>query len=156
MSGSILAVATWPFSIVTPICSDRQAQPLGPFPITQFKPGVGPLRFRDLRHLPGDLGLDDPHYSSVVDTPVHPYFIAGRMAPLTRHNFTYGPTIHVRSQIQHRQEGIAGREIVINAQIVDAYDRKGHWYQVLDGVVTTDQGSLAQLRHTTIFRPRQK
>lgn len=103
-----------------------------------------------------DLGLDDPHYSSAADTPIHPYFIAGRMAPLTRHNFTYGPTIHVRSQIQHKQEGISGREVVINAQIVDAYDRKGHWYQVLDGVVTTDQGSLAQLRHTTIFRPRQQ
>ena len=101
-----------------------------------------------------DLGLDDPLYQSNSNVPIHPYFIAGRMAPLTRHNFSYGPTIHVRSQIQHCKQGMSDREVVINAQIVDAYERKGHWYQVLDGIVTSDQGTLAQLRHTTIFRPR--
>ena len=101
-----------------------------------------------------DLRLSDPHYQGSERTPIHPYFIAGRMAPLTRHNFTYGPTIHVRSQIQHRQQGTSDCEVLINAQIVDAYERKGHWYQVLDGVVTSPQGTLAQLRHTTIFRPR--
>ena len=77
------------------------------------------------------------------------------MAPLTRHNFTYGPTIHVRTQIQHLAPAPAGQQIVIGAQIVDAFDRKGHWYQVLDGVISgsADQ-PLARLRHTTIFRPR--
>ena len=101
-----------------------------------------------------DLGLDDPHYQGRETVPIHPYFVAGRMAPLTRHNFTYGPTIHVRSQIQHCKQGTSDREVLINAQIVDAYERKGHWYQVLDGIVSSDEGMLAQLRHTTIFRPR--
>ena len=85
---------------------------------------------------------------------VHPYFLAGRMAPLTRHNFTFGPTIHVRSQIQHCREARSGCEITVGAQIVDAYDRKGHWYQVLDGIVSDSQGELARIRHHTIFRPR--
>ena len=76
------------------------------------------------------------------------------MAPLTRHNFTYGPTIHVRSQIQHVREARADAAFVVGAQIVDAYERNGHWYQVLDGIVSDDHGVLAMLRHHTIFRPR--
>lgn len=101
-----------------------------------------------------DLGVTDPHYQGEGALPIHPYFLAGRMAPLTRHNFTYGPTIHVRSQIQHLREGWSDREIVVGARIVDAYERKGHWYQVLDGVVSDDVGALALIRHHTIFRPR--
>ena len=103
-----------------------------------------------------DLGLATERYldTSTRSRFVHPYFLAGRMAPLTRHNFTYGPTIHVRSQIQHHRETRSDCEITVGAQIVDAYDRKGHWYQVLDGIVTDDLGELARIRHHTIFRPR--
>lgn len=103
-----------------------------------------------------DLGLQSGACSRKEPGPgfVHPYFLAGRMAPLTRHNFTYGATIHVRSQIQHRREATAEREITVGAQIVDAYERNRHWYQVLDGIVTDDTGELAVIRHHTIFRPR--
>ena len=85
---------------------------------------------------------------------VHPYFLAGRMAPLTRHNFTYGPTIHVRSQIQHTRLPVSEREFVVGAKIVDAYERNEHWYQVLDGIVTDPDGEVCRIRHHTIFRPR--
>jgi acyl dehydratase len=86
---------------------------------------------------------------------VHPWFLAARMAPLTRHNFTYGPTIHVRTQIQHRSEVAAGQQLIIGARIVSAHERNEHWYQVLDGMVSTAEGvEVARLRHTTIFRPR--
>lgn len=102
-----------------------------------------------------DLGLPSERYSrSATGGFVHPYFLAGRMAPLTRHNFTYGPTIHVRSQIQHRREARANCEITVGAQIVDAYDRNQHWYQVLDGIITDQISELAVIRHHTIFRPR--
>jgi len=43
---------------------------------------------------------------------------------------------------------------VIDAQIVDAYNRNDYWYQVLDGVVSDSHGELAVMRHHTIFRPR--
>ena len=103
-----------------------------------------------------DLATNDPHYVQTAQAPVpiHPYFLAGRMAPLTRHNFTYGPTIHVRSQIQHKREGYSDRQIIVGASIVDAYERNGHWYQILDGLVTDAEGELARIRHHTIFRPR--
>jgi hypothetical protein len=103
-----------------------------------------------------DLGQTTSH---VADGRLHPWFLAARMAPLTRHNFTYGPTIHVRTQIQHRGPAQAAQEVVVGARIVEAYERKGHWYQVLDGLVVGDGGApgcreLARLRHHSIFRPR--
>ena len=107
------------------------------------------------------LALDDLGQTSsrVPDDRLHPWFLAARMAPLTRHNFTYGPTIHVRTQIQHVGPAPAGQEIVIGARIVQVYERKHHWYQVLDGLVVGDGGApgcreLARLRHHSIFRPR--
>jgi hypothetical protein len=107
------------------------------------------------------LRLDDlgQRSSRVPDGCLHPWFLAGRMAPLTRHNFTYGPTIHVRTQIQHCSLAHADQEVVVGARLVEVYDRKDHWYQVLDGLVVGgggDAGSseLARIRHLSIFRPR--
>lgn len=103
-----------------------------------------------------DLGLPSSPVVDVADPPLlHPYFLAARMAPLTRHNFTYGPTIHVRTQIQHLGGATADQEITIGARLVDVFERNGHGYQVLDGVITGrgDQ-QLARLRHHTIFHPR--
>jgi len=98
-----------------------------------------------------DLGRDR---SVVPADRLHPWFLAGRMAPLTRHNFTYGPTIHVRSQIQHVGPARLG-EVVVGAVIREVYDRNGHAYQVLDGAVTDGDGrGIARIRHHTIFRPR--
>jgi acyl dehydratase len=86
---------------------------------------------------------------------IHPWFLAARMAPLTRHNFTYGPTIHVRTQIQHLAPAHAEDQIVIGARIIDVHEAKAHWYQVLDGVLSDGRGGeVARLRHHTIFRPR--
>lgn len=109
-----------------------------------------------------DLGLEQ---SDLPGALVHPYFLAARMAPLTRHNFTYGPTIHVRTQIQHLAPAPQERRYVIGAQIVRVWERNEHWYQLLDGSIVArrerpdgtpdgDEVEVARLRHTTIFRPR--
>ncbi len=113
-----------------------------------------PARARRLRL--DDLGQTS---SRVPEGRLHPWALAARIAPLTRHNFTYGPTIHVRTQIQHRGPAWAEQELVVGARIVDVYDRKGHWYQVLDGLVVGGGGApgcpeLARIRHHTIFHPR--
>jgi hypothetical protein len=107
------------------------------------------------------LALDDLGQTSsrVPDGRLHPWFLAARMAPLTRHNFTYGPTIHVRTQIQHSGRAVADQEVVIGARIVEVYERKDHWYQVLDGLVVGGGGvpgcpEMARIRHHSIFRPR--
>lgn len=102
-----------------------------------------------------DLDISHPRYLEASPATISPYFVAGRVAPLTRHNFTYGPTIHVRSQIQHRAVALADQDITITGVVVDAYARNDHWYQVLDNVVSGSRdGELAVIRHHTIFRPR--
>ncbi len=104
-----------------------------------------------------DLGLTDSPIANSADaakTAIHPYYLAGRMAPLTRHNFLYGPTIHVRSQIQHCRQPTAPAEIVAGAQIIEAFERNGHLYHVLDGIVSDGEGELARIRHRSIFKPR--
>lgn len=131
---------------------DLDTVPLGR-PLRPMAVYVGPDAARRLAT--DDLSIDEPRYVEAEPPSIHPYFLAGRMAPLTRHNFTYGPTIHVRSQIQHRGDAKAGQTVTAGARIVDAYDRNEHWYQVLDGVVTgSEGGELAVIRHHTIFRPR--
>ena len=124
----------------------RPLRPLGAY--------VSSSTARRLSH--DDLGQTS---SRVPDGQVHPWFLAARMSPLTRHNFTYGPTIHVRTQIQHVGPARTEQEVVVGARIVEVYDRKDHWYQVLDGLVVGGGGApgcpeLARLRHHTIFRPR--
>jgi hypothetical protein len=107
------------------------------------------------------LALDDlgQLVSQVPADRLHPWFLAARMAPLTRHNFTYGPTIHVRTQVQHLGPAAVDQEVVIGARIVEVHERNEHWYQVLDGLVVGDGGragapALARIRHHSIFRPR--
>jgi hypothetical protein len=124
-------------------------EPLRPFGVFVSAAGA-----RHLSH--DDLGQTS---SRVPDDRLHPWFLAARMAPLARHNFTYGPTIHVRTQIQHRGSARADQEVVVGARIVEVHDRNGHWYQVLDGLVVGDGGApgcaeLARVRHHSIFRPR--
>jgi hypothetical protein len=124
-------------------------QPLRPLGAFVSADGARRLRLDDLGQTS----------SAVPAGALHPWFLAARIAPLTRHNFTYGPTIHVRTQIQHRGPARAGQEVVVGARIVDVFERKDHWYQVLDGLVVGDGAApgcpeLARIRHHSIFRPR--
>ena len=84
---------------------------------------------------------------------VHPGWIAGRMIRLLHHTFDYGPAIHAGSHIQHLAPFEAGQTITQAARIVDAYERKGHHYAVVDGMLIGEDGTeLVRLRHTTIFQ----
>ena len=84
---------------------------------------------------------------------VHPGWIAGRMIRLLHHTFDYGPAIHAGSHIQHLAPFEAGQTITHAARIVDAYERKGHHYAVVDGMLLGEDGTeLVRLRHTTIFQ----
>lgn len=131
------------------------AQPLRPLSVYVSRGGSERLATNDL-------GLAAGKWADRV----HPYFLAGRMAPLTRHNFTYGPTIHFRTQMQHLGFVASEQSLTINARITEVYERNGHWYQVLDGEIVATAGRepadmetaqpVARLRHHTIFRPRSR
>jgi hypothetical protein len=88
------------------------------------------------------------------DSPlIHPGWIAGRMTRLIHHSYNYGPAIHARSHIQNLARAEAGQTVTVAGHFVEAYERKGHNYCVVDGVILAEDGrQLARLRHTTIYQ----
>jgi acyl dehydratase len=83
---------------------------------------------------------------------VHPGWLAGRMTRLMHHSYDYGPSIHTRSQIQNLAAVEAGQTLAVAGRFVDAFERKGHHYAVVDGLIVAEDGRhLCRLRHTTIF-----
>lgn len=98
----------------------------------------------------------DAHDRWVGDAPLaHPSWLAARMTPLLKHSFSYGPSIHTRSQVQHLAPARAGQSFVVAGRFVDARDERGHHVAVIDGAIFASDGRpVARLRHTTIFRIR--
>lgn len=97
---------------------------------------------------------DDARYIDADGPPrLHPAFIAGRMTPLFRHSYLYGPAIHARSQIQHLAPAHAGQTLTVAARLFNAYERKGHHYHESDCVILGADGTeLVAKRHTGIFK----
>ncbi|MGH2608379.1 MAG: hypothetical protein ACRDHF_04755 [Tepidiformaceae bacterium] len=118
----------------------------------------------DLRPMAVPLSLDDAaeyiNTKQLDDHPrwfgeqgrMHPGWLAARMTPLIHHSYEYGPAIHTRTQAQHLASAIAGQTITVAGHFLDAYERKGHHYGVVDGAILAEDGTLqARIRHTTIF-----
>jgi acyl dehydratase len=83
---------------------------------------------------------------------IHPGWIAARMTPLLHHSYDYGPAIHAKSHIQHLAPAESGQSVTVAGHFVETYERKGHHYGVIDGVMLAADGRpLARLRHTTIY-----
>ncbi len=86
---------------------------------------------------------------------IHPGWIAARMTPLLKHSFNYGPSIHVRTQVQHLAAARAGQTFTVEGKFLGAYEQNGHHVAELDGSLISETGEeVARLRHTTIFRIR--
>ena len=75
------------------------------------------------------------------------------MTPMIHHSYNYGPAIHARSHIQNLARTEAGQTITVAGHFTDAFERKGHHYAVVDGVILSENSrELSRLRHTTIFQ----
>ncbi|MPZ98929.1 MAG: hypothetical protein GEU80_06235 [Dehalococcoidia bacterium] len=85
---------------------------------------------------------------------VHPSVIARHMITLLAHSYEYGrPAIHVSSHIQHIGRVEAGQDLALSGQFIDAYERGGHHYAVIDANLYGEDGrELARIRHTNIFK----
>ena len=87
---------------------------------------------------------------------VPPGWLAARQAPLLRHNFRFGPSIHVRSVVRHVAPGLAGRSYETRGVIRATYERGGNHYLILDAETRDEQGrSVCLVEHHTIFAVRQ-
>ena len=83
----------------------------------------------------------------------HPSWIAGWAEALMRHNFDIPSSMHTKSLVKHHSSVPLGTTIVGGAEVIDAYERKGHHYVEFDVLLKdTNEKDIAQIRHRTIFR----
>ena len=83
----------------------------------------------------------------------HPSWIAGWAEALMRHNFVIPSSMHTKSLVKHHSSVPLGTTIVGGAEVIDAYERKGHHYVEFDVLLKdTNEKDIAQIRHRTIFR----
>lgn len=83
---------------------------------------------------------------------LHPGWVAMRPIRVLHHSYHYGPAIHAKSQIQFLRPAHAGGEMVTTANFIEAYERKGHHYAVIDCATYDAQGNeVIRQRHTNIF-----
>ena len=97
----------------------------------------------------------DPIFAySQGDTPIaHPSWVAGWAEGLMRHNFDIPTSMHTKSLVKHHSPIPLGTKLVGGAEVIDAYERKGHQYIEFDVLLQdTDSNDIAQIRHRTIFR----
>jgi acyl dehydratase len=66
-----------------------------------------------------------------------------------------GPWIHVGSTVDHFAAVRIGDELTVRAKVTANYERKGHRFVELDGVVVANgRTPIARVAHTAIYRPR--
>jgi acyl dehydratase len=71
------------------------------------------------------------------------------------HNVVLGPWIHVASTVDHFAAARIGDELTVRAKVTANYDRKGHRFVDLDGLVVANATTpIARIAHTAIYRPR--
>ena len=103
------------------------------------------------------LGDDHSRYHKGPNPLLHPSFLAGRMTPLFRHSYLYGPAIHLRTQMQHLAPARSGQALAVGARLHSVFDRNGHHAHESDCWIYAADGSpIAAKRHTGIFRVAPK
>jgi acyl dehydratase len=71
------------------------------------------------------------------------------------HNVVLGPWIHVGSKVDHFAAAKVGDELTVRAKVTANYEKKGHRFVDLDGLVVANGATpIARIAHTAIYRPR--
>jgi len=84
---------------------------------------------------------------------VPPGLLAGQPARLLRQNFSYGPSVHTASEIQHLSLALAGGTYRVGGTLIESYTKRGNDYLVMDTLLSDHTGALVvRIRHTSIFR----
>ena len=71
------------------------------------------------------------------------------------HNVVLGPWIHVASKTDHFTAARIGDTLTVRAKVTANYEKKGHRFVELDGLVLANATiPIARIAHTAIYRPR--
>jgi hypothetical protein len=156
-----LGNAAWLADLVVPARITPEARPESRPPLTLEAAPVG----QDLRPLSSRVGDDAslPYVNGTTEEEnplwsgpgslVHPGWVVGRMTGLALHSYTFSPSIAAAIRIQHLREFRTGQTIKVAGHFRDAYERNGHHYSVIDGLLLDEQGSpVVEVQQTTIFK----
>ena len=107
------------------------------------------------------LDLSVPGMSAPLDAAIgperyaHPAILLALANEILVRNYVLGPWIHVSSEVRNLEPARDGDLLHVRGKIVDAYERKGHEFVVLD-VAILNAGRLAtRVRHTAIWQLRK-
>lgn len=90
------------------------------------------------------------------DSLMHPGMLLRTMNWALMENAILGPWIHVGSTIQHLAAAKVGDTLTARAKVTGNYERKGHLFVELDGlIVANGMTAVAHCQHTAIYQPRE-
>jgi hypothetical protein len=107
------------------------------------------------------LDLSQPAVSAPLEAFIgeerlaHPAIILGLANEILMHNYALGPWIHFASEVRNASAARDGDILVVRGKIVDAYERKGHEFVVLDVAILNSGTLVSRIRHTAIWQPRK-
>lgn len=102
-----------------------------------------------------DVREGDPLYAR--ENLVHPGTLLRTMNWALMENAILGPWIHVGSTIRHLGLARLGDELTVRAKVAGNYEKKGHRFVELDGVIVANGTTLvAHCQHTAITQPREQ
>jgi len=101
-----------------------------------------------------NIGETDPVYAE--EKIIHPGTLLRMMNWALMENAILGPWIHVGSTIRHLNAASVHDEISVRARVTDNYERKGHKFVKLDGLIVANRATpIAHCQHTAIYQPRE-
>jgi acyl dehydratase len=119
--------------------------------------GIRPLRLtpEGIAQYVADVRETDPLY--VREGLSHPGLLPRLFNWALMHNVVLGPWIHVGGKVDHFAAARAGDELSVRARVSGNYERKGHRFVALDGLVVANGNTpIARVAHTAIYRPRAR
>jgi acyl dehydratase len=119
--------------------------------------GIRPLRLtpESIAQYVADVRETDPLY--LREGLAHPGLLPRLFNWALMHNVVLGPWLHVETTVDHFAAARAGDELTVRAHVTGNYERKGHRFVALDGLVVADDTTpIARVAHTAIYRPRPR
>lgn len=87
------------------------------------------------------------------DARIPPAWLTARGTPLLTHTYSFSPSIHTSSDIQHLGPARVGQNIQVNGRLANSYERNRQVYAVVDLLVRSEAGEpIAKLRHQVIYK----
>ncbi|MEH2509362.1 acyl dehydratase [Nitrobacteraceae bacterium AZCC 1564] len=118
--------------------------------------GISPYTLGDQSSLDylRDIRETDPLYAD--DRVVHTGTLLRAMNSVLKENAILGPWIHVGSNIRYLATASVEDVLTARAKVTANYDRKGHKFVELDGVIVANGKNLiAHCQHVAIYQPRE-